>query len=71
MKKYYTARDGTKYSFLESEMTALSRSLWADLELVVAGWKARGEEIERLKAYAVAWEMWDFGTLPKRSDYGL
>ena len=60
---------------------SLVRNLAADLELAVAGWKARGEEIERLKAhieqchawrdYAKAWEAWDFGTLPKRSDYGL
>jgi hypothetical protein len=50
---------------------SLVRNLAADLELAVAGWKARGEEIERLKAYAVAWEMWDYGTAPKRSEYGL
>lgn len=63
---------------------SLIRNLAADLDLAVAGWKARGEEIDRLQAhvdrchdwrkYALAWEDWGDGepvTKPQRSRFGL
>lgn len=76
--------EGVSRGWVNSEQAALIRHLAADLELAIAGWKARGEEIEALqdhvdrchdwKRYAEAWEDWGAGELvakPRRAGFGL
>jgi hypothetical protein len=63
---------------------SLVRNLADDLKLAVAGWKARGEEIERLRegveighawrSYAEAWEAYHDERrqwMPTRAEFGL
>lgn len=84
----YTTRNGATYgdAYL-SGADPLAASLWADLQLAIAGWKARGEEIERLVAanhsmadlsswqlYAEAFEAYcdvKRDKLPTRAEFGL
>jgi hypothetical protein len=63
---------------------SLIRNLAADLELAVAGWKARGEELAALRDYADTFDAWrDYAEafeaygndlrqwMPTRREFGL